>query len=111
MCKKKQFKYCPSEIDECMRYKIEELNKRGEKTLACCCGHKKYPASIIVPIKVDGYDVGYELYSRTIIPRIRNFYKKDELGYYYIPEVSKPNFKTKIIKRKNSASIIRRKHR
>jgi hypothetical protein len=71
-----------------MKYKIEELNKRGEKTLACCCGHGQYPATIIVPKKIDGKDVGYELYSRTIIPRKRNFYKKDKKGFYYLPEVS-----------------------
>ena len=74
-------------IDPCMKYKIKELNGRGEKTLACCCGHGKYPASIIVPIKVDGHDVGYELCSRTIIPRKKRFYKKDKQGVYYIPEV------------------------
>lgn len=28
-----------------------------------------------------------EIISQKIIPRTRNFYKKDSEGYYYIPEV------------------------
>jgi len=30
-----------------------------------------------------------DICSGEIIPRKRNFYKKDKKGYYYIPEVSK----------------------
>ena len=84
MCKKKQFKYCPSEIDECMRNFIKNLNYFNIKTLASCCGHGKYPMTIIVE---SGYG-NFELVSGSIIPRKRNFYKKDKQGYYYIPEVS-----------------------
>lgn len=89
MCKKKQFRYCPSEIDPCMRRLIYYLNgcgKQGKgnfKTVACCCGHGKYDMTIVVRNHL-GHT--WELLSNEIIPRKRNFYKKDKQGYYYIPE-------------------------
>lgn len=87
MCKKKQFKYCPSEIDECMRKFINYLDnslKNNIKIVACCCGHKKYPMTILVRFNDDGV---YDLVSGRRILRKRNFYKKDKQGYYFIKEV------------------------
>ena len=86
MCDKTQFKYCPSEIDKCMRALIRnlELNLKHIRTVACCCGHGKYPMTILVK---DKYDNIYDICSNTTIPRTRRFYKKDKQGYYYIPEV------------------------
>ncbi|NQV00323.1 MAG: hypothetical protein HQ538_06315 [Parcubacteria group bacterium] len=87
MCKKKQFKYCPSEIDECMKHIIGFLNfyiSKDWEIRACCCGHKKYPMTIVALNKYNR-EV-WELISDKIIPRKRNFYKKDKQGYYYIPE-------------------------
>ena len=89
MCKKKQFRYCPSEVDECMKRVIPMLNlylKKGYKTVACCCGHGKYPMTLLV--KCNG--VVIDFFSGEIIPRKRNFYKKDKQGYYFIPEISTP---------------------
>jgi hypothetical protein len=83
MCKKKQFKYCPSEIDECMKYMIPILNTYGIKTVGCCCGHGKYPMTIVVEDALGIFD----LVSGAAIPRKKRFYKKDDEGYYYIPEV------------------------
>ncbi len=87
MCKKKQFKYCPSEIDDCMVSLIEYL-KRNKflETLGCCCGHGKYPMSVIVKNK---HGLIYDLISFKVVPRKKMFYKKDKLGYYYIPETLK----------------------
>lgn len=90
MCKKKQFRYCPSEIDECMRTFILLLNLYlgGEhKTVSCCCGHNRYPMTLLIRGDKDGPIV--DICSGEIVPRKRNFYKKDKKGYYYIPEVSK----------------------
>lgn len=84
MCEKKQFRYCPSEIDKCMRRLIKWLNLQGHITVACCCGHNKYQMTIIVKSKSEYREV----LSDTIIPRKRNFYRRDKEGYYYIPEVS-----------------------
>jgi len=32
--------------------------------------------------------MGFEVLSKTYIPRNKKFYKKDKDGYYFIPEVS-----------------------
>ena len=85
MCKKKQFKYCPSKIDECMVNLITILNAHHIKTLGCCCGHGKYNMSIIILCR-DGKTI-VDLVSNKIIPRTKRFYKKDKQGYYYIPEI------------------------
>ena len=88
MCKKKQFRYCPSEVDECMKTFIPLLNlclAENHKTVACCCGHGRYPMTLLVRSN----KVVIDLFSGEIIPRKRNFYKKDKKGYHYIPEVSK----------------------
>jgi hypothetical protein len=56
------------------------------KIIACCCGHGRYPMSIIIRAD-DGQ--GIDIVSDTKIPRTRNFYKRDGRGYYYIPELVK----------------------
>ena len=85
MCNKKQFKYCPSQIDECMREEIKDMNEKSVfVTLACCCGHGKYPKTIVVKSFVNGKP--WEIFSKKYIPRKKKFYKKDNEGYYYIPE-------------------------
>jgi len=72
-------------IDPCMREFIKELNDNKIVTLACCCGHGKYPQTIIV--KHQGTKQPYEYFSKQYILRKRRFYKKDKQGIYYIPEV------------------------
>ncbi len=87
MCKKKQFKYCPSTIDACLKNLITFMKAKGGKIqpVASCCGHGKYPMTIVVKNHLG--DI-WELMSNEVIPRKRNFYKKDKQGYYYITEVS-----------------------
>ena len=73
-------------IDKCMRNLIEFINKHSNmlKVRACCCGHYKYPMSIIVEnLQTEGI---YELMSGRHIPGKRKFYKRDKQGYYYIQE-------------------------
>ena len=85
MCKKTNYKTSNTQIDKCLRKFIINLNQiTSIKILACCCGHGKYPMSIVA---IDDYDDIFEMFSDTSIPRTRNFYKKDKQGYYYIPEV------------------------
>ena len=96
MCKKKQFKYCPSEIDECMKKVVDFINVFGKKrTLASCCGHKKYPMTIVVDIGLSKR-VPFEIFSGEYLPRQRKFYKKDKQGYYYIPETLKTDSKSEV---------------
>ena len=69
-------------IDPCMRNLIDFLKLHGIKTLACCCGHGKYPMTIVV---IWG-GIKFEILSYTEIKRKKKFYKKDKQGVYYIPE-------------------------
>ena len=74
-------------VDECISDLIEELNEKGIKTFGSCCGHGKYPITIVLRH-------GFVLTDSTMgyIQRKRNFYKKDEKGFYFIPEVIKNGF-------------------
>lgn len=53
--------------------------------LACCCGHHRYPPSIVYHLPKP-VDINFELFSAKVIDRKSRFYKKDKQGYYYIPE-------------------------
>lgn len=71
-------------IDKCMVDEIRDLIAKGSTTLACCCGHGKYRKTVIV----EGLTIGaYEYFTDMHIPRKRRFYKRDEGGVFYIPEV------------------------
>ena len=92
MCKKTNYKIPNPRIDKCMKKFIINLNlfrDTNYKIVACCCGHRKYPMTIIVERLGDvGLPVEYyDLVSGETIPRTRNFYKRDKQGYYYIPEI------------------------
>ena len=77
-------------IDPCITIPIMLLNwairKNAIKIVACCCGHGKYPKTIVCR-KVGSGQV-FELLSGLPIKRKKRFYRKDSEGYYYIPEVS-----------------------
>lgn len=88
MCELKKYHGTSNtQIDKCMKPLIKWLNRYEQYVIrACCCGHGKYPMTIIVTNLRFKH---WELLSDTLIPRERRFYKKDKQGYYYIPEVSK----------------------
>ena len=71
-------------LDNCMVNIIWFLNNHGCKTLGCCCGHGKYPMTIV---HESPNGKRWELFSGVEIPRKARFYLKDKEGYYYIPEV------------------------
>lgn len=73
-------------MDSCMEWVIKFLQVNGIKTLASCCGHGKYPMSIIAKDKLTGWTI--EIFSATILKNKRRWYKQDKQGYYYIPEVT-----------------------
>ena len=79
MCEKNN----PRKIDECLEMVISILNNNGIKTLGSCCGHQKYPMTIVAEIK--GFPV--EIFSGRRIPRTKKFYRKDCEGLFFIPEV------------------------
>ena len=99
-------------VDPCMKKEIEEFNKALKllkpyfekenelKIVACCCGHGKYPKTIVLKtrgnkgkVNYPGYvEISYfEHFSQVDIDRTKRFYKKDKQGYYYIPETLKEN--------------------
>ena len=94
MCKlKKYHKTSNTLIDRCMRNLIKFVFNPMVMTseyecVACCCGHGKYPMSIVVRNRRTK-EIG-EICSAKILNRTRNFYKKDKQGYYYIPETVLP---------------------
>lgn len=87
MCEKKYYGTRPyNRIDKCMRPFIKNLNQgmKGKfELLACCCGHGKYPITIVARNKKGQI---FDLVSNKDIPRKRKFYKRDPQGHYYIPE-------------------------
>jgi hypothetical protein len=86
MCK--WSKWGDTRIDPCMRRFIKNLEwtLRGDyKVVACCCGHRKYPMTVVISLKKGGVAC-FELISGSMILRMARFYKRDKHGYYYIPE-------------------------
>lgn len=89
MCEKRNG--CPNTVDKCIRNFIDVLNGTGWNTVGCCCGHGKYPITIICKNKLSGFV--FDLVSGIEIPRKRRFYRKDKEGIYYLPEVVNENVK------------------
>lgn len=91
MCKKTNYHGTSNtRIDKCMRPLVKWLKEESYyNTVASCCGHGKYPITVVTKYYNNDKDIFeyVELFSDTIIPRTRNFYKKDKAGYYFIPEV------------------------
>ena len=98
MCKAKRYKRIPNpRIDKCMKHLIENIQEQlceeQATVVACCCGHRKYPMTILVreEVYVNGVHTDHiirDWVSDIIIPRKRNFYKRDKQGIYYIPELT-----------------------
>ena len=85
MCKL-NIKSGDTRIDPCMRPLIKFLkNKYNYNILACCCGHERYPMTIVVESILSTSPL--ELLSNTYLPRKKRFYVRDKRGCYYIPEV------------------------
>lgn len=74
-------------LDRCIKPLLLWLKDNDWNTVASCCGHGKYPMTIVVRYIFNGKDKFMELFSGTTLPRTKKFYKKDNKGYYYIPEV------------------------
>lgn len=67
------------------------INKNTQfKKVMSCCGHGKYPPSLIViDTQVAKFcNSPYDIFSDYQFKHgKRRFYKKDKQGYYYIPEM------------------------
>jgi len=84
---KKSNGYSCIRIDPCLVHVITLLNEKDShlETLASCCGHGKYPMTIVVR----SVWKTWEVFSGIELKRKKRFYVKDSEGFYYIPEVSK----------------------
>ena len=105
----------PAKVDDCMAKKVIKIQNKLNiqypatmhlKVVACCCGHGIYPKTVV--IRNDGHNtekLHYEYYSGVLIPRIRNFYKIDGTGYFYIKEVMNNEKRTKRHKRRKRSIV------
>ena len=79
-------------LDACMVDVIRKLRDSGTETIGCCCGHGKYPMTVVYRA-ANGNAIEY--FSSTILlgkdgkPKRRKFYVLDDEGIYFIPEVTK----------------------
>lgn len=77
-------------IDECIADKVKELNNGNYRTIGSCCGHGKYPPTIILQARYEKQrctsfgekPLRYEYYSGKIVNRKSRFFKIDENGDY-----------------------------
>ena len=97
LCEKVISKGAARNIDPCMMDEIDIVRQfpRFEikfKIRMSCCGHGKYPRSLVVQNKGSGFV--FEWYSGTSLTRSKRrdsrapYYKRDKEGYYYLPEVT-----------------------
>jgi len=99
LCKKVISKGSAKKIDPCL---VEELKtikntfprfKEKFEMIMSCCGHGKYKKTLIVKNKFSNHY--FEWFSGISLEGTQrakigaSFYKRDEEGYYYIPEVEK----------------------
>ena len=85
MCIKKH--YCNREVDLCIQSLVKAINRlNGIKTLSSCCGHNIYPTTIIIKDKEGNITEFYSGIKLDLRKRNR-FYKKDQSGVYFIPEL------------------------
>jgi len=104
----------PRKIDRCMEKAIRTLQivfrHINFEILACCCGHGKYPMTIVYRMPVYRHKY-WELFSSRIIGRKKRFYIKDKQGYYYIPETILPNkvetVLSFVLRAKNRIKVLR----
>jgi len=79
-------KHGDTRIDPCMRIIVRNLNHLGIITVMCCCGHGKYEPSLLV--RLPKTKLILDLFSGiTWMYKTKRFYKRDENGFYFIPEV------------------------
>ena len=77
-------KWGDTRIDPCMKQLLKHIYGN---VMACCCGHGKYPMTIVKKMGFQTNPYFLEIVSRKVIPRKQRFYKRDKQGVYYIPEV------------------------
>lgn len=97
VCKKIISNQSSREIDSCLLEELETLRntfpgfKEKFRMIMSCCGHRKYPKTLIVQNNFS--KCYFEWFSGVILSgdeRSDNrepFYKRDSVGYYFIPSI------------------------
>ena len=86
MCDK--LPYNNPRIDKCMKEIVDKINKeRRYKTLASCCGHNKYPKTIVVKERETGNIFEYYTKIQLQVKKRNRYYRKDNEGFYFIPKL------------------------
>ncbi len=95
MCKKIITEGSARNIDPCLEKELEQIktpyfHKKFEIKMSCC-GHGKYSKTLIVQNRGSKYHFewfsGTSLYGTKRTDSREPFYKRDQEGFYYIPEV------------------------
>jgi hypothetical protein len=89
MCKK--LYYCGTRIDPCLKIQIDNINNNTIfKTILSCCGHNKYPKTIVVMNKKTKEVIEFfsKVHLSQGIRKSKKYYKKDKQGFYFISELN-----------------------
>lgn len=86
MCELKKYKDCNVRIDKCMKVFIKNLNdlfeNKNHKIVACCCGHNKYPMTIIIKNIFNGKCWDFVISQRLLIMKDKNPMIIDEVSSF-----------------------------
>lgn len=78
-------------VDACISELITSLNENGIETVACCCGHGKYPVTILYRHKSNDAINGkiFDFCSQWGVSSRakKRWYRRDKQGLFFIPEV------------------------
>jgi hypothetical protein len=87
MCDKLLYSGPNPRIDSCIGSILNSIRAQGFHTISSCCGHRKYPMTIVVKNNENG--LIFEYFTGIVLRRRKKnrYYKRDEEGYYYIPEI------------------------
>src|SRR3990167_11274419 len=73
----------PRKVDKCIALLVRHLKMEGINLVASCCGHGKYPMTLLVK---SGFGSVYDMVSGKVIRRKSRFYVKDKHGVFYVLE-------------------------
>ena len=99
MCEKIISKSSAINIDQCLVDEIERIKntfprfKQKFKDIMSCCGHGKYDKTFVVQNRASktyfDWFSGVSLSGNKRFDSRKAFYKRDDDGYYFLPEINR----------------------
>lgn len=83
-------------IDACISDLVLHLNSEVTHTVASCCGHGKYPVTILCC--ESPHSPVFDYCSGEQLERRYRFYKRDKEGIYFVPEMKELRKKHKVVR-------------